>query len=368
MELSPGKLNLYWSYAAGDTAVKLAVEHNLPPDTWVGVGLPPTGAKATTMVGSEVAIHYYNAVSGRFALLPYRLSAKSQCDYTATAVDGVCPSGKASFALTGAATAEGVTNVTFTTPVTAVDASVPSFDPSAEVYLTWAFGPILTSFADGTPTVGYHRANAAQGTKIRFASTGTSKCTTPVARPAASTGGTGGTGTGTGTGTGSTSGKLPVKTVRKADGAVLKVTVGENPNYPSPEGGWGVSLWIDGDESPVIEIVRGSTVTFSIQATAAHPVYLTTSEVGGDPATTGSVAGGTGIAGTEAAPATFEFKTDKDTPALHYYPCSTHRRLGWKIMIVDPADESDSSSAASIGANAVTAAAAVTASLAAVLF
>jgi hypothetical protein len=56
--------------------------------------------------------------------------------------------------------------------------------------------------------------------------------------------------------------------------SVINITTGLNPNYPNPPA-WGISLYINGKESPVLVVVRGVEYTFNIMASEEHPVYIT---------------------------------------------------------------------------------------------
>lgn len=53
-----------------------------------------------------------------------------------------------------------------------------------------------------------------------------------------------------------------------------------NKNYPNPPA-WGYSLWVNGQESPVLVVERGKTYTFNVAAGPTHPVYITSSIIGG---------------------------------------------------------------------------------------
>lgn len=55
---------------------------------------------------------------------------------------------------------------------------------------------------------------------------------------------------------------------------MINITTGLNPNYPNPPA-WGISLYINGKESPVLVLVRGVEYTFNIMASEEHPVYIT---------------------------------------------------------------------------------------------
>jgi len=55
---------------------------------------------------------------------------------------------------------------------------------------------------------------------------------------------------------------------------------GTNKNYPNPPG-WGLSLHVNGFETPVLRVVRGVPYNFTIEAGETHPVYITDTIIGG---------------------------------------------------------------------------------------
>lgn len=171
----------------------------------------------------------------------------------------------------------------------------------------------------------------------------------------------------------------------------------DNAHYPNPPG-WGLSYQINGEESPVLNVVRGTTYTFTVKAGPAHPLYLTDSLIGGGSyggfkgetiyaggedahgerqwlrrmrvawlasshagarvgaqAPTARPAGTAQAprprqhtlvrspahppactrAGTPEAPYTFTWTPGAETPELLYYHCTTHQKLGWEIRVAD---------------------------------
>ncbi|KAJ3108760.1 hypothetical protein HDU97_000160 [Phlyctochytrium planicorne] len=139
-----------------------------------------------------------------------------------------------------------------------------------------------------------------------------------------------------------------------SDVFTFDVTLGSNLNYPNPPG-WGMSYRLNGLESPVIKAVRGKKYTFNVKATASHPLYITSSIIGGKGNLDGSnetvyAGGAAGVAGTAATPGVLEWTPDKSTPDAVYYQCFTHQKLGWKIMVSDdkPASSAGSASSSSL--------------------
>ena len=64
------------------------------------------------------------------------------------------------------------------------------------------------------------------------------------------------------------------------DATMFEIVTGENLHYPNPPG-WGLSYHVNGKESPVLKVKRGTTYTFKVKAGEYHPLYLTSSIVGG---------------------------------------------------------------------------------------
>eukprot|EP00958_Prasinococcus_capsulatus_P006110 scaffold582_cov385-Prasinococcus_capsulatus_cf.AAC.45 len=124
----------------------------------------------------------------------------------------------------------------------------------------------------------------------------------------------------------------------------ITVTIGDNNNYPNPPA-WGISFHLNGQESPVLEVVRGTTYTFTITAGATHPVYITDDIIGGNSNPNEVIyAGGQDSFGTTENPYILTWTPDDNTPDLVYYQCYTHLKLGWEISVsggaaVDSDDE-----------------------------
>jgi len=111
------------------------------------------------------------------------------------------------------------------------------------------------------------------------------------------------------------------------------ITTGPNQNYPNPPA-WGLSYHINGKESPIIKVVRGRKYTFSIQAAADHPFYITTDINGGRSKASETVfVGGAEAHGAAAAPYVLKWTPDNNTPDMVYYQCWIHQKLGWRIEV-----------------------------------
>jgi hypothetical protein len=74
-----------------------------------------------------------------------------------------------------------------------------------------------------------------------------------------------------------------------------------------------------------------------LQAGETHPLYLTSSSIGGNANATEVVyAGGEAAHGTASKPYLLKWTPDAKTPTVIYYGCYEHQKLGWRIEVSDP--------------------------------
>jgi hypothetical protein len=100
----------------------------------------------------------------------------------------------------------------------------------------------------------------------------------------------------------------------------------------SPQVGKGntVGYVVNGTEGLALTVVRGTKYTFAVNA-PGHPLYLTTSSIGG-PSGLGNE-WLTGVTGSRTDVGTVTFTPDATTPSLLYYQCSVHDNMGWTITV-----------------------------------
>ena len=87
---------------------------------------------------------------------------------------------------------------------------------------------------------------------------------------------------------------------------------------------------VNGSPRPELTLTRGTTYTFSVNA-SGHPFIITTSSTGG-PTATEDVAGVTGE-GVDVG--TVSFTPDVNTPDTVYYQCHVHTGMGDVIHVMN---------------------------------
>jgi hypothetical protein len=113
----------------------------------------------------------------------------------------------------------------------------------------------------------------------------------------------------------------------------LAVTVaastGDNPRSDP----WPVVYYVDGEESAELTLVRGETYVFEVGSGAeVHPLYISTSDVGG-----GEGVWSEGVEGNFATTGNaLTFTVPMSAPDLLYYECGAHPRMGWRLNITNP--------------------------------
>mmetsp|Transcript_21282 Transcript_21282/g.64023 ORF Transcript_21282/g.64023 Transcript_21282/m.64023 type:complete len:549 (-) Transcript_21282:626-2272(-) len=320
------------------TKIRMALEARSMPGHWMGFGFNDPNLTEVNMVGSDVTIVGY--VDGKGFAMDYQLQSREQCNYADGGDMGVCPDASQA----GAASANsvrmldysyinGVLRVEFERPLNASDRFDWQWVVGRERPITWAMGPLSEASTAETPIVLYHLingepVNAAMDFKLDL---GQPQNTCP-----ASLGGSP---------PGSTAAPQKPGVVKTLSGVeTFTVTTGPNLNYPNPPA-WGLSYHINGMESPMLEVVRGTNYTFRVQASMSHPFYLTSSEVGGagridNPTETVYLGGEGDAAGTPDSPFVLSWRPTADTPDDLYYQCHTHQKLGWKIRVLDAGEPS----------------------------
>jgi len=310
ISVSPNKMNLHWSVVGGN--VEFGLETVSAPETWAAFGISDPAVPQVSMLKADVAItgvHPSFPGDGFFAS-EYSLTARSQCNFATS--EGVCPPAKplAGIKLVGATVNNGIRLVRFSRSITTgkyplrLNASVP---------YAWAFGPL--SDDRSKPVVLYHEENRAEADfKLRL-SDSIQSCA-PI----------------------STTSNKPVMDNSKARFVrgvkSFDITTGPNPNYPNPPG-WGLSYYVNGVESPTIVVNRGDVLTFKVMASSSHPLYITSSMLGGKLSNAKSgekvFTGDNGTAkGTKETPYVLTWTVPNDFTTA-FYQCYDHQKLGWYI-------------------------------------
>lgn len=337
-ELIPGYYNLHWA-VQGET-ITIGLEGRPGGDNrWIGFGFSAPGAAGPEMVGSNAIVA--GMIKGKCFTYNYILSSQSQCDFATG--DGACPDFAGKAPLVPSTSAELIAcekegdklSFLMTRPLTASDGRDNAWPTDGSQFAIYAMGPVSEGSNSTLPVVLYHNlqlpgmpmsgsvnSNLEKPIKLNFGATGNNcrqivpMADAPASAPAAEGG--------------------KVATINGP--TTFNITIGSNKNYPNPPA-WGYSLWVNGQESPVLVVERGKTYTFNVAAGPTHPVYITSSIIGGgllvDYAGETIFAGNDTTFGSPDDPVTFQWKPKADTPDLVYYQCAVHQKLGWQIEVVD---------------------------------
>ncbi|KAL4431620.1 hypothetical protein ABPG77_001462 [Micractinium sp. CCAP 211/92] len=353
LELKKGYYNLHWEVADSGTEIVIGLEGRVGPgNRWMGFGFSPVNATDVTMPGSDAVVA--GMVGGECFALDYLLQIRSQCSYPE--MSGVCPDSALSgnqadnqVQLLSCEKVGDVLAVMLMRPVAASDVWDRTWPLDGSGFPVWAMGPVSEGSTADKPVVLYHRfqlpgtaseeiihAPVGQGYRINLgAPSPPSSCApllaaasmTPAPEPAAEAGGA--------------APGPEDRTVATLRGVQqFDIVTGDNKHYPNPPG-WGLSYHVNGEESPVLEVVRGTTYTFRVMAGDQHPLYLTSSIVGGGSYGnfTGETiyAGGLDSHGTPQQPFLLAWTPDASTPDLLYYQCAIHQKLGWEVRVANAA-------------------------------
>lgn len=371
-------LQVRWLVDGDDVNVELV--GRISDTQYMGFG--PSGSDtATQMVGSDPAICILGDDT-KYTAIDYYMSSRAPC---ANGV-GVCPDVDATLS-TGSATSQfskisgerngDIVVVRYTRPLRAVDTTADRPISTAEkTFVTWAVGPTATLGSGGRQVLDHGRTATVaprESVSIEFGRTAKSNCEpfvtkTAVAPDAPSVPDV-------------EPFERPVAILDPAKEVFARIgpsggdrglqAVAQRP-------GWGIAWYMNQEGSdPVLAqtlgVERGKEYTFKVMggddpenASNFHPLYITSSEVGGDVETETVYAGP--VSGREcritdgdatadaktysefwkslgsqcvtdatvlAGAGTLKWKVDNNTPYIVYYQCRTHRLLGWRIRVFD---------------------------------
>jgi len=334
-------LQVLWTLSNDQDMVTMAIEGRPGSgDAWMAFGYSPADSFGAQMVGARVVVAGY-AGDECFAY-DYSLSNREQCDFLNGM--GVCPT-----AYSG--NSAGVAEIPI--PPLQIECQRSGsymrvlFERPVETWpldggdsAVWAMGPVSPGSDASRPVVLYHSlalpgkdggaepVNTPTGENLVVALDETQNSCSDISalsddvenQKAAS--------------------NVPVL----YDTTDFVVTSGPYDVHPDPPG-WGLGYIVNDVALPVINMVRGQTYTFSIQAGPTHPLYFTTSPFGAgelsDFENEVVYAGGIESFGTEAEPYVLAVTPDDTWPDLLYYQCAVHQKLGWQAKIYDTQEESD---------------------------
>ncbi|MFN8165848.1 MAG: putative metal-binding motif-containing protein [Bacteroidia bacterium] len=108
------------------------------------------------------------------------------------------------------------------------------------------------------------------------------------------------------------------------------MVAGKTPSNPYSALGNLSCYYINGEEMPSLNLVRGITYSFNVLS-PGHPFHISTDSVGGS--TTGLVSNGQ--AGAPNDNGTVTFTPNNAHPSLLRYDCSNHQYMGYRVNIVN---------------------------------
>ncbi|XP_055634516.1 protein Skeletor, isoforms B/C [Toxorhynchites rutilus septentrionalis] len=398
-----------WAVAGESIVIQLVAK--LEDGEYMSFGVSPDQAR-TVMVGADVAVVWVDKATGKGYAQDYYLDAKSQC----SGGRGSCPDTRInensnSIRLLNAAMVNGYSIVTYQRPLKASDHLDLPIVTNGSQAIVWAIGPLNQRYE-----VSYHSQYLKSNKLVDFGRQPYWNCPTPesdqhksqhahqkhpaqglepnrrvdamprpkqpaTARPPAKAG----------------AWEIPPIQCDEPEDGVFYAQMGPTggkQGYPAITGhvGWGISWYINGLLIPEINVVRGKTYSFVVEAgmdsdipAKFHPFYITDDPVGGyehqeeDARKNIRIFAGvendrsgrlvpTGIGrfcnwtpnpdGPPAdsypsfgayqrsltlkcdagEPGIVTWTPDANTPDTVYYQCFTHRYLGWRINVHDSCD------------------------------
>jgi len=93
-----------------------------------------------------------------------------------------------------------------------------------------------------------------------------------------------------------------------------------------------VGYVVNDTQGLAITLTRGTTYTFGVNA-PGHPLYFTTSVVGGASGRASELTSADGVTGSRTEQGTITFTPNAGTPGLLYYQCAVHDNMGWTITV-----------------------------------
>lgn len=367
-ELFPKILQVSWKVLGQDLYIQLA--GFAAENEYLSFGRSGSDDKAA-MIGSDVAVAFFDKDKNKMEVIDYYLSAKSQCSQES----GACPDTK----LRGSQNIETLSwertndmmKVTFKRPLAASDGQDLSIPMSVPVSVVTAIGP-LNSLKEVSFHPHYYNKDPIM---IYFGRDPPQNRCKPLHTPESPK-----------------PGEKVWPPLKISGTTVFRAQIGPtggDKGYTAITGhqSWGVAWWIDGLLIPEITVQRGVNYTFIVEGgddptnpASYHPLYITNSPSGGggqfleelgsdnhriyagvltDNSQVPRAIGAGRLCEwkhktidmseqsesfsdykktlildcKEGEPGRFFWVPDEDTPDLVYYQCFTHRNLGWKIHV-----------------------------------
>ncbi|XP_011646237.1 protein Skeletor, isoforms D/E isoform X2 [Pogonomyrmex barbatus] len=398
-----------WAVAGDSIVVQLVAK--LDAGQYMSFGLS-ADTETSTMVGGDVTVAWVDKQTLQGYAVDYFLDAKSQC----SGRRGNCPDRRIqentdSVRLLNAAMVNGYSIVTYQRPLKASDELDRPIFTNRSQAIIWAIGPL-----NERQEVSFHSHYLKTDRFIEFGRPPAWNCPMPDQEQAPSEDDEAGNKNQPTTkrphrmpatpapAPTTDAWEIPAIECNEPDDGVFYAQMGPTGGkhgYSAITGhvGWGISWYINGLLIPVINVVRGRTYNFVIEAGSDadiparyHPFYITDDPIGGyqhktaeekakvkifagvnrqrgkviptgvgrfcfwapdqnlnadDFATFGGYQRTLTLECDPGTPGVVQWTPDENTPDTVYYQCFSHRYLGWKINVLDSCNVTETSAAAS---------------------
>lgn len=217
LDLIPEVLQVQWVIEDG-ARVRYRVRAAMSGTDYAAFGVAAADATDVRMIGSDVTV--LGVMKGMAFATDYMMSSKSQCDYTATRTEGVCPDKQQDAELVLGSVVNGVGLFEYLRPLVSTDPKDVAIKAAGAQFIAYAVGPLQAS-TSGEPLVLFHRAypNLGSASTVRSVDLSVpSKCTSVVKAAAGTTNST----------------SVPVHAPKP--GSKIVVTLENAVNYPNPPG------------------------------------------------------------------------------------------------------------------------------------
>ncbi|GBG88691.1 hypothetical protein CBR_g48221 [Chara braunii] len=329
LELSAGKVRVRWTVNKDNSTVDFGLEAAVPRSMYIAFGFvdPAAAVEDDLMRKSDVAVAGYAADT--LFVSDYFITDYKDCQWQKKPVVGICPDA----ALHGSNNRDrrsvvdnvqllyghhkdGILFARYQRPVVSPDKDFDhDIDLTSERSFVWAIGPLRPK--EGKTPVTPVYPGRKSGVDYGFGNITLGKFNDNCVGPLNA----------------SFMYSSHIKTARR--GVPLVVTSGPSKDYPNPPAS-DRSLFIDGVETPVLQVERGVEIMFSVEAGHDVPFYITPDPVGGKWNESELVlAGGPESSGVHTSPYAMTWTPDAHTPNPVYYQSLTGKKMGWLIEILE---------------------------------
>ncbi|XP_071827063.1 protein Skeletor, isoforms B/C-like [Apostichopus japonicus] len=357
--LVPDRFHIAWTIDRSNNKITLEFQGVISLNEYLAFGISGSSS-ATLMMGSDVAVVWFDPSDSQPRAVDYHLNDYSQC--IPEEGIGACPDniqgGADNVQLISGELKDGLATITIERPLNPSDPLDSEIITTGDVYVSWGIG-----FINPTGHAAKHEIRTSGDLTVDFGRT-SSQC--PVLRTSGSSAGS----------------QEPWYRpyLREEGNATFLAVIGPSGGQRGYQGianqvGWGLAWYINGILIPEIHVVRGNTYTFEIFGGndrnflgSYHPFYITDDKDGGYGQKTDAekqletiyappVEGHlceyqTGsyqpdafndflsykstlklICPRRTVPGILVWTVDEDTPDTVYYQCYQHKFFGWKIHV-----------------------------------